>query len=114
MTPLNAALALAKTDYIAVLVRENLELDVPRVLDVLLHVEIAIAKSRRRFRLCRRIERCEFCLRADDSHSAPAAACRGFDNYGEADGFRPLQRFAFTGEHAFGSGKNGHAVFFHR
>ena len=53
MPPLNRALALAQAHHVAVLVGQNLELDVPRMLDILLHVEIAIAEGRRRLRLRR-------------------------------------------------------------
>ena len=57
MTALDGALALAQADHIAVLVGQHLELDVPRTLDELLHVEIAVAEGRRRFRL-RCLEQC--------------------------------------------------------
>src|SRR6185312_13257238 len=78
---LNAAFALAQTHDISVLVGKNLELNVARVLDILLHVEIAVAEGRCGFRLCSRIEHWEFRLRADDSHSPAAAPRRGLDNH---------------------------------
>src|SRR5690348_2755025 len=114
MTPLNAALALAQADHIAVLVRENLEFDVPRVLDVLLHVEIVVTKRRRRFRLSGRIPGREFRFRADDSHAAPAATRRSFDNHGESNASCPLERFAFAAEHTVRSRKDWHAMLLHR
>ena len=49
MTALDRALALAQADHVAMLVGQNLKLDVPRLLDELLHVEIAVAEGRRRF-----------------------------------------------------------------
>ena len=49
MPALNAALALTQTCDRAVLVSEYLDLKVARVLDILLHVEIAIPKRRRSF-----------------------------------------------------------------
>ena len=74
MTALNAALALAQTHHVAVLVGQHLELDVARPLDEPLHVEIAIAERRRRFRL-RRVKLVgQFLFAADDAHTATAAA----------------------------------------
>ena len=55
MAALDAAFALAQAHHVAVLVGQHLELDVARALDELLHVEIAVAERRRRFRL-RRVE----------------------------------------------------------
>src|SRR6516162_2981561 len=45
MPPLNAALPLAQTDDVAVLVGQHLKLDVPRSLDELLHVKIAVTEG---------------------------------------------------------------------
>ncbi len=53
MAALDAALALAQADHVAVLVGQHLELDVARALDELLHVEIAVAEGRRRLGLRR-------------------------------------------------------------
>ena len=50
--PLDRALALAEVDHRAVMIAEHLELDVARVLDVLLDVDVADAE--RRFRLALR------------------------------------------------------------
>ncbi len=46
---LDGALALAERDDVAVLVGEDLELDVARALDELLHVHVAVAERRRGF-----------------------------------------------------------------
>ena len=53
MAALNAALTLAQADDIAVCVAQNLELDVARPFDILLHVQIAVAEGSRGFRLRR-------------------------------------------------------------
>ena len=45
MAALDGALALSEADDVAVLVGQHLEFDVARVLDVLLHVEVAIAEG---------------------------------------------------------------------
>ena len=54
MSPLDGALAFSEAHNIAVLVGKNLELDVARVLDEFLHVEVAITERRRSFLLCLR------------------------------------------------------------
>src|SRR5437763_5412851 len=53
MAPLDRALALTQADDAAVLVRQNLKLNMARMLDVLLHIQIAIAERARRLCLCR-------------------------------------------------------------
>ena len=45
MAALDGALAFAQADHVAVLVGEHLEFDVPRPLDELLHVEVAVAEG---------------------------------------------------------------------
>ncbi len=49
MAPLDRALALAKVNTFAVLVRQYLDLDVPWPLDVSLDVNAAVVKGRRGF-----------------------------------------------------------------
>ena len=49
--PLDRALALAEVHDRAVMIAEHLELDVPRVLDVFLDVDVADAEGRFRFAL---------------------------------------------------------------
>ena len=76
MAPLDRALALAEVHDLAVLVAEDLELDVPRRLDVLLDVDVADAERGLRFAL-RRLDRVrQVSLRAHDPHAAAAAARR--------------------------------------
>ena len=45
MPPLNRALAFAQADHVAVFIGQYLKLNMPGVLDVLLHVEVAIAEG---------------------------------------------------------------------
>ncbi len=51
--PLNRALALKQRHHAAVFIGQHLELDVPRVFDEPLHVELAVAKCVRRLGKCR-------------------------------------------------------------
>ena len=45
MAPLDRALALAEVHHVAVVVADDLELDVARVLEVLLDVDVAVAEG---------------------------------------------------------------------
>ena len=77
---LNRAFALAQMDDAAVPVGQNLDLDVPRPVDVLLGEDAAVAESRLRL-ACRRLEsRLQLLGRTDDPHSPPAAPRRGLDH----------------------------------
>src|SRR5215472_17712725 len=109
MAPLDGALALTQTHHVAILVGQNLELDVAWALDELLHIKVAVAKCRRRLRRRCLEQRRQFFLAADDAHAASAAARRGFDDDGKAHLPRPLQRFALTRENAFRSRENRHS-----
>ena len=86
MAPLDRALALAEMDDRAVVIAEHLELDVARVLDVLLEVDVADAERRLRLAL-RGLERlAQLARRADDAHAAAAAAGDRLDDHREARG----------------------------
>src|ERR1017187_8079192 len=90
MAALDAALALAQAHYVAVLVGQHLKLDVPRPLDELLHVQIAVAERGCRLRLCRVKPIGQLVSAADNAHSAPPAPRRSFHDHWEADALRPL------------------------
>jgi len=70
---------------VAVLVGEDLYLDVPRLLDVLLDVDFAIAEGTNRF-AARRLE-CGLELRrgVHQSHAFPAATRSSLDHHRETD-----------------------------
>src|SRR2546430_16658899 len=80
MTPLNRAFALAKVDDGAVLIAQNLELDVARRIDVLFEVDVADAECRLGFGLSSLERVRQFGARADDSHAASATAGRRLDD----------------------------------
>src|SRR5580658_4309355 len=77
MPPLNRALALKKHLDITVLICQYLELDMPRPLDELLHVQFAVAKSVRGLGRCRMIKIRQLLGAPNDSHTASAAASLG-------------------------------------
>src|SRR5438309_8955459 len=53
MAPLDRALALTQADDAAVLVRQDLELNMAGMLDILFHIQIAIAERARRLQIGR-------------------------------------------------------------
>ena len=114
MAALDGALALKERDHVAVFVGENLELDVARLLDELLHVELAVAEGVGRLG--------DAAWKRLGSSSAvrtmrmprpppPALALR---MTGIADLRGPFLRFFNGGDDAVGAGQNGHLGLLHR
>jgi hypothetical protein len=114
VAPLDRALALAEVNDVAVMIAEDLDLDVARVLDVLLEIDVADAE--RGFRLALRgLERLAQLRRlADDAHAAAAAAGDGLDDDRVAELLGDLQALLFTFDRAVAAGQHGHAGFLHR
>src|SRR5581483_12298702 len=84
------------------------------MLDVLLHVEIAIAEGGGSFGLGGAEQRGQFILGADNAHATSTAARGSLDNYRKPDLARPLHGLAFGGDDAVRSRQNRHARGFHR
>src|SRR5207237_10522920 len=76
---LHGALALAEGEHRALSVREELNLDVSRALEVALEVDAVVAERGRGLAPRGRDGVVEFRSRADDAHPAPAAARRRLD-----------------------------------
>src|SRR5439155_25671902 len=89
--PLDAALPLAERDHAAMTVGENLDLDVPRLHEILLDIDRAVAE--RLERLARRAPKRRFEVRfpLHQPHPFPAAPRRRLEEYRVADapGFPP-------------------------
>ena len=85
VTPLHRAVALAEMHGVAVAIREHLELDVARVLEEFLHVDLVVAERGQRFGARDRHGVEQRGVAVDDAHAAAAAAGRGFDDHGIAD-----------------------------
>src|SRR2546423_10109305 len=85
MATLNRTFAFEEMRQVPVCVTEQLYLDVARTLHVALAEDAVV--SERGFRLPFRRRESVLQLRglADNSHAAPAAACRGLDDDGVAD-----------------------------
>ena len=82
---LHRAVALAEVHDVAVIVRNNLEFDVPRLLEKLLHVDLVIAEGCQRLGFGHADSARERCVRVDDAHAAPAAAAGCLDDHRIAD-----------------------------
>src|SRR5262245_18811042 len=98
---------------VAVLIAENLYLYVASNLDIFFNIDGRIVEGRLRFLL-----RCgkswqEFREAANDTHTAPAAACRGLDDDRIADFFGYLYRFIFVFDDAIKARCDWHACGFH-
>src|SRR4029077_1489960 len=77
MPTLDGTFALAQADDTSMLVGQHLKLDVPGMLDVLLHIEIAVAEGSSGLRRCSSEETREFFFISDDAHAASATARGG-------------------------------------
>src|SRR2546427_7652733 len=113
MATLNRALALTQMHDRAVMIPEDLELDMPRRLDVLFEVELS--HTERRFRLALRgFNRMRQLARsADDAHAAAAAAGRGLDDHRVPDFFREFERLVLGVDRAVAARQNRDARLLH-
>jgi hypothetical protein len=71
---LHRAVALAEMDRVALAVGENLDFDVARVFEELLHIDLIVAERRLGLGLGHRHGIAEVRLGVHDAHAAPAAA----------------------------------------
>src|SRR5207249_2965516 len=109
MPPLNRAIALAEGDDAALRVAKDLNLDVARMLEVLLDVHIGRAKGALRL-ASSRIERpFHVGFAGADAHAAPSPTRRCLENHRIADRLRNLDSL-FVGPHrTIASGQDGNA-----
>ena len=98
---LQRAVALAQVNGAALAVAQHLDLDVARLLEVLLDIDIAIAESGLRLRLGRAHGEFEIGLGASHLHAAPAAAGSGLDDDRIADVGGHAARFRKVRDAAF-------------
>jgi len=88
VTPLDAALALAEVNGVAVHVGQNLELDMARAVQQLLQIHGAVAESGLGLAVRGGQRRVQLRLLADDAHPLAAAARRRLDHQREANAVR--------------------------
>src|SRR5262249_36573431 len=113
VTALDRALALAEVDDGAVVVAEDLELDVPRVLDVFLEIDIADADRRFGLTLCRLERLAQLARRADDAHAASAAAGDSLDDDRKAEVLCDFLRLLLAVDRAVAARQNRNAGLLH-
>src|SRR5437867_93378 len=85
VSTLDRALALPQVDDAALSVGQHLDLDVPRLRQVALQIDGAVAERPRRLAPRDSERALELRLRADDAHALPAPAQRRLDHEGIAD-----------------------------
>ena len=115
VAPLHGAIALTQPDRVFVLVSQNLDFNVPGILQEFLHVNLRVAKSRASFGLggLHRVEQRRF--RVYHAHAATAAAARRLDDDGVANLFgNTLDEGRVGGQRALGTGHAGHTCLQHR
>src|SRR5690606_41950353 len=111
---LHRAVALAQVHYIAVVVGDDLELDVARLLEELLHVDLRIAESRAGFLLGHidGVEQRRFGVH--HAHAAAATAAGGLDDHRITDLPRHAQVLVrILPQRATRARHAGHAGFLH-
>ena len=92
MSSLYGAVSLIQVDYIAVLVSEDLDFDVLRLLDVFLDKYIPVSECLDSLVLCAVELRQEVLFLTDDPHSSSAAACSRLEHYRVTCRIRELDR----------------------
>ena len=85
MAALHGAVAFAQVHHIAVIVGQHLKLDVPRLLEKLLHVDLIIAERRQRLGLRHANGVEQRRVGMHHPHAAAAAAARSLDDHRVAD-----------------------------
>src|SRR5712671_6921401 len=109
MAPLDAAFPLAERGDATAVVRQNLDLDVPRSLEVLLDVDAAVAE--RLLRLAtRRLERAfDFPVTRDVTHPFASAPRDRFQHHRIAEALRLAPRFRGIAQRRRRAGDDGNA-----
>ena len=88
---LDRAFAFAERDAVAVHVGEDLDLDVPRPLDVLLHVDRVVTEGILGLALRRGERRRDLTRFADEAHAFAATACGGLEQHRISESCRDLR-----------------------
>ena len=114
MPPLDRALALAEVHHVAVMVADDLELDVARVLEVLLDVDVAVAEGGFGLALRGAEVGAELVGIAHHAHAAAAAAGHRLDDDRVADALGDLERGLFAVDRAVAAGQHRQARLLHR
>ena len=109
VAPLQRAVAFTQVADVAEAVGDHLQLDVPRGLQVALHVDGVVAERRLGLPTGGGDRLVEVGFGLGDLHAAPAAACRGLDQHREADVLGRLEGLFLGGHRPVGAGDHGDA-----
>ena len=110
VTALQRAVALAQVADVAVLVGEDLHLDVLGLDQILLHEDAVVAEGLARLIADELKGRADLLKRLAQAHAAPAAARRGLENDGEAELLRPGLGLGGVAERLTGAGDDRYAA----
>ncbi len=111
---LDGAVPLVQVQDVAVLVADDLHLDVLGLGDVALQKDLRVAKGDLGLVLGFLQQRDKLLRVADDAHAAPAAAMGGLDNQGEPDLLGGFHRLLGIADRVGCAGQGGDADFFRR
>ena len=111
---LDRAFAFAQVDRVPFFVGHKLYLDMTRLEDILLQIDVGIAERRERLGLGHDKGIGELGLIHHHAHAFAAAARGGLDDHREADLPRYLYGAAFLGHHAVAARQHGHPCAFRR
>ncbi len=114
MTPLNRALALTQVNDVPVVVAEDLELDVARILEVLLDVDVTDTERRFSLALGGLEGLAQLAHVPDDAHAAAPTAGDRLDDHREPELSRDLHGLLFAVHRAIAARQDGHAGLLHR
>src|SRR5512141_2049140 len=85
-------------ESVAVLICDNLELNMARAMEIFLHIQPVVAKRGPRFALCNGKSGREFRQFVDDSHSTPATAGSSLQQDGKSLLETEFARFVFAAD----------------
>src|SRR5215203_1236224 len=108
MSPLDRAFAFAKVDAVSMFIRQNLNLDVTRALDVSLDVNRAVFERCQSLVLRGFKIHLELIFGSDDPHPSAAAAGSCLYDHGESDLFRDLFSVVRRLDRLGAAGQDGH------
>ncbi len=108
VAPLQRALALAERHQLAVLVAEDLDLDVPRPLEELLDVDPVVGEAGARLGARRPVGGGQPVRRADPAHALAAAAGRRLEHHRVADPLGEPRRLVEAGQRLVAAGDHRH------
>src|SRR5262245_36810955 len=114
MPPLNRAFALPQMDDIAVMIPDDLELDVAGTFQILLDVHVTVAESRLGLALRGPQGVRQLAGGADNPHTAPSPSGHGLYNHRVTDILDDLECVLFIGDRAIAARQHRYAGLLHR